>query len=290
MFIPLSFQNTATLRMVNKKKQRHGTMSDECKQALQNMKQARRARMEEHMEEPEPPLPASRPSQPTTHVCPVCPGCSSAGPSSAGHSSTVNAHSHAEADNTTPVSKMAAIRSRPILQAGHRFSHHHRKVSLATQRRPQSVGSGLRRGLFTRRCPTLPQQPQPQQIQHKTKQHSASSLKLSAYLRRAKRRYKKTNSYVPLVTRPLGNRIISCIQLEESIKQLGCGSCGMKNLILEERTRRADNRSDNQGWATYIRWKCRGEKCDFSSEWTCTSPRVSPKGAFEVSTFMSVLA
>ncbi len=302
--------------MVNKKKPKSQTpVSEERKEYLRQLR--RQVAQERHRKEHScDPLPAKRTCKTKDHHegCPVCPGTSdehtecappatdvlpstsAAAPSTsaaapsmsaAAPSTSAAAHSTSAAAPSTSAAAHStsapapAVRSRPILQAVRRFSYHHRKLSLSTQRRPQSLGSGLRTGLFRRQHPsTLLQQTDnktQRKIQQQQQQHSASSIKLSNYLRRAKRKFRKTNTHVPLVTRPIGNRIFSCIQLEKSVGQLGCGSCGKNNMILEEKSTR-------RGWATYIRWKC--SVCEFATEWTSSSPRVSPKGAFEVSTIM----
>ena len=262
-------------KMPNNRKRKNEPLSEEKKEYLRQYRQqiAENAPKKEAASEP---LPASRPckAKDPHGCCPVCPGHSSEvspGPSVPLDQQVL------EADVTIPLATVSAIRSRPILQAERRFSHHHRKLSLSTQRRPQSLGSGLRTGLFRRQHSITLPTPTKSHVQHKIPKHSASSLKLSTYLRRAKRKFTKANFHAPLIQRPSGNRIVSCIQLETSVKDLACGSCGKKKLLLEENTAR-------NGWASCIRWKCRG--CPFYTEWTSTSARVSPKGAFEVSAIM----
>ncbi len=258
--------------MPNKKKKKGPSMSMESRHGLSDLRQSRND-VRHTQEKAEVPLPASRPCKPKVPSCPVCPECSDSHMGDPCSSAVPSNQGLLEADVTISTAKMAAIRSRPILQAVRRFSYHHRKLSLSAQRRPQSLGSGLRAGLFRRHHPTtLPQHTETQ------KQHSASKLKLSTYLRRAKQKFRKSTTHVPLIRRPIGNRILSCIQLEKSTKQLACGSCGERDLILEEN-------SNRYGWATYIRWKCR--QCEFATDWTSSSPRVTPKGAFEVSTIMN---
>ncbi len=256
--------------MPNKKKKKNEPISEEKRQYLRQYRQqaAENAQRKEAVSEALPDSRLCKAKGP--HMgCPVCPGSSTEATSS---TTVPLIQQSSETSNTAPLATTSAIRSRPILQA-RRFSYHHRRLSLTTQRRPQSLGNGLRQGLFRRqRSTTLPQHTEAQ-----TQQHSASKLKLSTYLRRAKHKFRKTNTHVPLIRRPIGNRIFSCILLEKSAKQLACGDCGEKDLILEEN-------SNRYGWATYIRWKCR--KCEFATDWTSSSPRVSPKGAFEVSTKM----
>ncbi len=254
--------------MVNKRKKKtNEPISEERKQYLREYRQqvVENAPKKPAVSEPLPPCRHSTPKDPHSG-CPVCPGTSADTTSNA----TVPLDQQVlEADVTIPVT--SAIRSRPILRATRRFSYHHRKLSLSAQRRPQSLGSGLRQGLI-RRVPMSKSEEQPD-IEENVHKHSASKSKLSAYLRRAKRKF-SASRHAPLITRPVGYRVMSCIQLENSVKGLACGGCGtLDQLVLEES-------SNYRGWATFFRWKCK--KCQFATDWTSSSPRITPKGPFEV--------